>query len=350
MEKKANDKKENYEKLTSLMDAFEKKAKLLCVGDIVLDAYWYGDAVKISPEAPVPVVSVKRKQQMLGCAGNVVANLRSLGCTTHFIGLLGEDDVGDNIASLLAMAGVHAHLIRDKDRSSTTKIRIVAGHQQVVRLDTEIKKNLNEREKTALLVNVKKYINEVDCVILSDYDKGMLTPDATEEIIKIAKDAGKPVLVDPKGRDYSKYEGVYLIKPNRQELQDVSGGKNISLTSANLIQDVSVAAREVLDKYHIENMVVTLSEKGMLYVPRSPVKKEIYLPTIANEVFDVSGAGDTSIAMLAAAICCGATMEEAMTLANTAAGIVVTKVGTATVDKDEVVAMLKIRALNNRSH
>ena len=324
----------NNNRVDEILNQFST-VKVLCIGDIALDSFIHGNATRLSPEAPVPVVSVETEQQMLGCAGNVVANLRSLGCTTHFIGVVGDDHTGDTIANLLNETGVISPLIRSKERLSIQKTRIVAANQHVVRVDKERIQSLNNKELTELLLKMQACIDKVDCVVLSDYAKGLFTPEATQQIIQMAKNANKPVFIDPKGSDYKKYKGAYLVKPNRKELEDVTK-QSISPTAADFIQTVSVLARKVATDNGIENIIVTLSEKGMLYVPCDPTQEPIHLPTVATSVFDVSGAGDTSMAALAAALCCGATMKEAMMIANSAAGIVVQRVGTATTNIKEI--------------
>ncbi len=322
------------QKLLKIIDNFSK-ARILCIGDIMLDKFVQGKVERISPEAPVPVFQFIQERQMLGGAGNAVANLKSLSSYTYFIGLLGQDKYGDDISSLLSHGQVEYYLIRSKMRQTIVKSRFIAGTHHVLRFDQEKIMPLTDLEETELLTVVARHISDIDCVVLSDYGKGIFTPSSTRKIIEMAREKGKRVLIDPKGRDYSKYACSYLIKPNRKELQEVSN-TILEPTSANFLKDLSDTAHKILDEYAIENMIITLSEKGMLFVPRSPLKKEVYLPTKAKEVFDVSGAGDTSIATIAIALSCGASIEEAMMLANSAAGIVVGKVGTATLTAQEL--------------
>ena len=333
-------------KLLNLIDNFSK-ARILCIGDIMLDKFIQGKVEKISPEAPVPIFLFSQERQMLGGAGNVVANLKSLSCYTYFIGILGKDKHGEDVASLLSQARAEYYLIRSQMRQTTMKARFISGTHHVLRFDQEKIMPLTDLEERELLSVVSKHIKNTDCVILSDYAKGIFTPSSTRKIIEIAKEAGKDVLVDPKGTDYSKYAGAFLIKPNRKELEVVSK-KSFEPTSADFLKDLSAAAHEILDAYEIENMIITLSEKGMLYIPRSKQKKEVYLPTDAKEVFDVSGAGDTSIAAIAIALASGATIEEAMSLANSAAGVVVGKVGTATLTTEELREKILCRKLKTQ--
>ena len=335
----------NNNRVDEILNQFSK-VKILCIGDIALDSFIHGNATRVSPEAPVPVVLVETEQQMLGCAGNVVANLKDLSCEVHLIGVVGNDDNAKKIRNLLKTIGDNGNgLVKSSSRPTTKKTRIIAIKQQVLRLDIEMTDPLNKTEQNALLRKVKKHIDNVDCVILSDYAKGVLTEGkngTTQQIIQMAKNANKPVFIDPKGSNYAKYKGAYLVKPNRQELEAVTK-QPISQKATDFIQTVSVLARKVATDNGIENIIVTLSENGMLYVPCDPTQESIHLPTVATSVFDVSGAGDTSMAALAAALCCKATMKEAMMIANSAAGIVVQKVGTATTNIQEIKEMLLSR-------
>ena len=322
------------QEMLKLIDDFPN-ARILCVGDIMLDKFVQGRVERISPEAPVPVFQFIQERQMLGGAGNVVANLKSLSSYTYFVGLSGKDKHGDDVSALLSQIHAEYYLIRSKLRQTIMKARYIAGTQHILRFDQEKIMPLTELEETELLMVIARHINDVDCVVLSDYGKGIFTPSSTRKIIEMAKETKKRVLIDPKGRDYSKYAGAFLIKPNRKELQEATN-MILEPTSVDFLKDLSVAAHKILDEYAIENMIITLSEKGMLYVPRSSQAKEVYLPTAAKEVYDVSGAGDTSVAVIGIALSCGATIEEAMTLANTAAGVVVGKVGTATLTTQEL--------------
>ena len=230
-------------------------------------------------------------------------------------------------------------LLKTNDRPTIMKARFIAGNNHILRFDKEKILPLNDEQEQKILNEVKERLSSCDIVLLSDYAKGLLSTSLTQKIISSAKSADKKVLIDPKGQDYSKYRGAFLIKPNRKELECISG-YSLDPSSEDFFEDVSEASRYILKKYDIENMVVTLGEKGMFYISSNPSVKEIYLPTAAQEVYDVSGAGDTSLSMLGVALACDASIEQSMILANLAAGVVVGKVGTATVTVSEIEQML----------
>jgi len=308
---------------------------VLSVGDVMMDRFVQGKVERISPEAPVPVFQFVQEKKMLGGAGNVVANLRALGCQTYFISIVGNDDFGVSVERLLNDLNCKNFLLKAEDRPTIMKARFIAGNNHILRFDREKLLPLTQAQENILLQEIESKMPQIDIVLLSDYAKGLLTLSLTQKIIDIANRFGKKVLIDPKGNDYSKYKGAYLVKPNRKELEQVSG-QTLDTSSGSFFTDVVVAARYVLKKYSIENMVVTLSEKGMIYVSCDTAQPEIYLPTFAREVFDVSGAGDTSLATLGAALACKAEIGQAMELANIASGIVVAKLGTATVSCEEI--------------
>ena len=322
------------ERLNSILNRFFD-VHVLCIGDIMLDCFVQGKVERISPEAPVPVFQFVQEKQMLGGAGNVVANLCALGCKTSFIGMVGNDDYGEQVASLLESLNTAFYLQKSEIRPTIVKTRFIAGNNHILRFDKEKNIPLTSSEEENLLTQLKPEIEKSDIVLLSDYAKGVLSEHVTKKIIQICQKINCKILIDPKGTDYSKYTGSFLIKPNRKELEQASG-RILDSSSPNFLQEVGNAARQVLNKFSIQNMIVTLSEKGMLYVPQDSSKEQIYLSTYAREVFDVSGAGDTSLATLGAALAVGADIRDAMELANTASGIVVGKLGTATVSADEI--------------
>jgi len=309
--------------------------KVLCIGDMMLDRFVSGSVDRISPEAPVPVFRLKSVRSMLGGVGNVVANLRSLAVPVEVIARVGADAAGQEVQSLLKSIGVVSHLLLPHPSDSslipsnptTVKSRYVSGHNHVLRVDEEQVAPLSPADEKRVLGLVRRALVNTSLIILSDYAKGFLSLSLCRNIIAAAKAAKVPVFVDPKGKDYRKYAGATLVKPNRKELELAIGEK---------VEDVEGAARRLLGALNIENAVVTLSEKGMVFVPRSG--KSVRIPTEVREVFDVSGAGDTTMAALAAAYTDGASIPDAMRFANRAAGIVVGKVGTATVTRDEIAA------------
>ena len=313
---------------------------VLSVGDVMIDRFLQGKVERISPEAPVPIFQFVQERKMLGGAGNVVANLNALGCQTSFVSIVGDDDLGKGVASLLKKLNADYFLLKLSDRPTIMKARFIAGNNHILRFDKEKILPLTQEQEQEILNQIKQKMPSCDIVLISDYAKGLLSSSLTQDIISLAKKESKMVLVDPKGQDYSKYKGAFLIKPNRKELEQVSG-QSLDISSEDFLSEISETARYVLKKYDIENMVVTLGEKGMFYISSNPSVKEIYLPTAAREVFDVSGAGDTSLSMLGLALACDASIEQSMILANLAAGVVVGKVGTATVKVSEIEQMLR---------
>ena len=299
-----------------------KKARLLIVGDVMLDRYWFGDTERISPEAPVPVVLVSKEDERLGGAANVARNAASVGAQISILGVVGDDEPGKVVERLLKEQGVKSYLQRDPDLKTTVKLRVVARQQQLIRLDFE-KAPTHE----ALLNKLEQFqslLNDVDAVIFSDYGKGGLTH--VTQMIAAAKAAGKFVLVDPKGDDYSKYQSASMITPNRSELREVVGRWK---DEADLTQKAQ-ALRETLK---LEALLLTRSEEGMSLFTAKGVE---HVKAQAREVFDVSGAGDTVIATMAVALAAGWAPGKAMALANKAGGIVVGKLGTATVSLEEL--------------
>ena len=307
----------------SVLPSFEK-AKVLVVGDVMLDRYWFGVVNRISPEAPVPVLKVERVEERPGGAANVARNIASLGGHCTLLSVVGADEAGDCLGKLLAQNGnVHAMLHRDSTISTTIKLRAIALQQQLLRIDFE---TLPSHEVlNAKLADFREKLADADVVILSDYGKGGLTHIA--EMIKLARAAGKPVLVDPKGDDYTRYSGATLLTPNRSEFREVAGGwKNE--------EELSMKAERLRKELNLEALLVTRSEEGMsLY----RANEALHEPTQSREVFDVSGAGDTVIATLEVMLASGADWAQAVRIANRAAGIVVGKLGTAMVSRDEII-------------
>jgi rfaE bifunctional protein kinase chain/domain len=299
-----------------------KKARLLIVGDVMLDRYWFGDTERISPEAPVPVVLVSKEDERLGGAANVARNAASVGAQISILGVVGDDESGKIVERLLQEQGVKSYLQRDPNLKTTVKLRVIARQQQLIRLDFE-KAPTHE----ALLNKLEQFqslLNDVDAVVFSDYGKGGLTH--VTQMIAAAKAAGKFVLVDPKGDDYSKYQSASMITPNRAELREVVGRWK---DEADLTQKAQ-ALRETLK---LDALLLTRSEEGMSLFT---AKGEEHVKAQAREVFDVSGAGDTVIATMAVALAAGWVPGKAMALANKAGGIVVGKLGTATVSLEEL--------------
>ena len=298
------------------------KARLLVVGDVMLDRYWFGDTNRISPEAPVPVVQVGKIDERLGGAANVARNVAALGAKTTILGVIGDDESGRRISELLKSSGVDSQLEVDAKVPTTVKLRVIARQQQLIRLDFE-----EAPSQTALAHKLERYeklLGNADVVILSDYGKGALGQVAL--MIEQARTQKKMILVDPKGDDYAKYRGATVLTPNRSELRQVVG----QWTSED---DLTKRAQDLRKSLDLEALLLTRSEEGMSLFTETGVS---HVKAQAREVFDVSGAGDTVIATLAVALAAGWPLERAMALANRAGGIVVGKLGTATVTSEEL--------------
>ena len=297
-------------------------ARILVVGDVMLDRYWFGEVSRISPEAPVPVVKVERTEERPGGAANVARNCAALGARTSLLSVVGADEAGQSLARLMSAEGIETSLHEDAALSTTIKLRVIGRQQQLLRIDFE---NAPAHEVLrAKLADFERQLPGCDAVILSDYGKGGLAH--IGEMIKMARNAGKPVLVDPKGEDYARYAGATLLTPNRSEFRQVAG----RWSSEEEFRAKAVRLREDLG---IEALLVTRSEEGMTLFRGTQALHE---PAQAREVYDVSGAGDTVIATLAVMLAAGLDMGAAMRVANRAAGIVVGKLGTAVVHLDEL--------------
>ena len=309
------------------------RATILCLGDVMLDRFAYCDTERISPEAPVPVLLLRQTQSMLGGAGNVARNIAALGGTAVLIGLVGQDAAGAEARALLSAApGIIDRHVATADRATTCKTRYLAGNQQLMRVDEEHTHPPGPDEAAALLAAVEGAVVEADAVILSDYGKGMLATQVLHAAIARARRRGVPVYVDPKGDDFARYRGAACITPNQREL--ALAARMPASSDAEII----AAATRVLRDSGIEAVLATRSEKGMALVEASGAVH--FEAARAREVFDVSGAGDTVVAVLALAAAAGYPLAQAMRLANTAAGIVVSKLGTATVELDELMLEL----------
>jgi D-beta-D-heptose 7-phosphate kinase/D-beta-D-heptose 1-phosphate adenosyltransferase len=306
------------------------KQTVLCVGDLMLDEFVYGEVSRISPEAPAPVIAVKRSELMIGGAGNVARNLTSLGARCIFVGVVGEDDAGRALTEALsAQPRIEFHLVTDAQRQTTRKVRFVSEHfsTHLLRADWEAATPLQKQAEDALISHALKAIPKAGAVVLSDYAKGALSARVVRAVIDAAKAAGKPVVVDPKGRDYSVYRGATLITPNRQELADAT--HRTAVSDAEIVAAAKVLAAAVEAKA----VLTTRSEEGMTLVTDGAA---IHVPAYPVPVRDVSGAGDTVVAVLAAMLAMGADFESAMRAANAAAAVVVGKRGTAAVSVAEL--------------
>ena len=298
------------------------KKRILVVGDVMLDRYWFGDVNRISPEAPVPIVRVENREERLGGAANVARNAVALGVETGLLGVVGKDEAADIINHLIENLGIQNYLNQDESISTIIKLRVIGRQQQLLRIDFEEKPN----EKVLLdkLSRFTKLVSEYDVIILSDYAKGALVNVAA--MIATANDYNKLVLVDPKGSDYSIYSGAMMLTPNKSELRQVIGSWQ---SEAELEEKVT----SLRHRLNIKALLLTRSEEGMTLFEEEGV---FHVPTMAREVFDVSGAGDTVIATVAAMLAEGRSLRDSVVIANKAGGIVVGKLGTATVFRNEL--------------
>ncbi len=300
------------------------RRRVLVVGDAMLDRYWFGAVERISPEAPVPVVRVTREEDRLGGAANVAMNVKTLGAQCTLLTVVGDDDAGTRLRALLAGQGIDAVLGTDAQLRTVVKLRVIGRSQQLLRIDFE---NQPDHEVLqALLADYQRLLGQHDLVLMSDYGKGGLTHVA--QMIELARAAGKPVLVDPKGNDFSRYAGATAITPNRGELAQVVGTWHSE-------QDLAERAVSLRQKLDLTALLVTRSEEGMSLFDGHG---HLHLPTTAREVFDVTGAGDTVIGTLAALLACGMPLRDAAAQANRAAGMVVSRFGTAAVTLGELMA------------
>ncbi|MBV9156664.1 MAG: D-glycero-beta-D-manno-heptose-7-phosphate kinase [Acidobacteriaceae bacterium] len=318
--------------------------RVLVIGDIMLDRYWIGEASRISPEAPVPIVLRQRSSCYPGGAGNVALNVAALGSAATLIGVVGSDRAADELRDSLEGGGICANqLLVDRGRTTTVKTRIIANKQQVVRVDEEDTHNLTAEQETEVLRTVQGLLTSSDCVVLSDYAKGFVSASLASGIISAARNLGVPIVVDPKGADSARYRGATLIKPNRAELSLLTG------TILRCHADALEACEQLSNKLPDVAILFTEGSDGMtLHVPDGGF---VHFPTRALEVFDVTGAGDTVAAVTSVAIASGADFHAAAYLANCAAGIVVGEFGCATITAERLLpAVLESEFGPERSH
>ena len=312
----------------SLIENFAS-ARILLIGDIMLDSFIYGDVSRISPEAPIPVLSASREDKMLGGAGNVFANLRGLGCQTDILSAIGQDNAGREVSDRIQDLGGHTTgLVEDMDRPTSVKVRYLSQNQQLLRVDHESSAAISQDVENKIFDYASEIVGKTQVIILSDYGKGVLTPSLIQKIIKLAKKNKVPVIVDPKGKDLGIYKGASVVTPNKKELFEATGGLEVTTD-----HDIEIAARALIKQSGIETVIATRSEDGISVVSK---KEAMHLKTKAREVYDVSGAGDTVVAVIAAALSAGGTFEQAAGLANIAGGLAVAKVGTAIIRQDEL--------------
>jgi D-beta-D-heptose 7-phosphate kinase / D-beta-D-heptose 1-phosphate adenosyltransferase len=311
-----------------MIDLQGKSPKLLVIGDLMIDHYLWGSCERISPEAPVQVVNVQSESAVLGGAGNVINNLCALGAKVDVISVVGGCEISDELKKLLNVIKVDTrYLITQKDRITSKKSRIIAAQQQVVRYDRESTDEISSESQKQILASFKDIISNYDGVLLSDYGKGVLTFELTQALITLAKQHDKKVLIDPKGLDYSKYKGAYLLTPNKKEASEA--------TNINIVDDegLAQAITQLKDECNLDVSLITLSEDGVAIYDDNLRTH----PTVAREVFDVTGAGDTVLASLGFALACDYQIDDAVKFSNLAAGVVVGKIGSATATLNEII-------------
>jgi len=305
-----------------------KSPKLLVVGDLMIDHYLWGSCERVSPEAPVQVVNVDNENSVLGGAGNVINNLNALGAQVDVISVIGGCEISDELKELLTNIKVHTqYLITQKNRITSKKSRIIASQQQVVRYDRESTDEINNESQNEILKSFKKIVTDYDVVLLSDYGKGVLTSKLTQSLISIANKNNKKVLVDPKGLDYSKYKGAYLLTPNKKEAGEAT---QINIKDG---ESLTKAITQLKTNCDLDVSLITLSEQGVAIYDD---KLRTY-PTVAREVFDVTGAGDTVLASLGFSLACDYNIDDAVEFSNLAAGVVVGKIGSSTATLNEII-------------
>ena len=305
----------------------KKQPKILVIGDLMIDHYLWGECERISPEAPIPIVNIDDENTVLGGAGNVVNNLVALGAHTDILSVIGDCDIANELGTLLSNINVSTnHLVKEKGRLSSKKSRIIASHQQVIRYDRESDYDISEKSQQTLFDQYKKILKQYDIVLLSDYGKGVLTDSLTRDLIQEANNLGIKVLVDPKGINYFKYSGAYLLTPNKKEAS--------LATNIDIIDDSSLlrAITQLKEKCSLNVSLITLSENGVAIYDND---LRVH-PTMAREVYDVTGAGDTVLATLGYALSSNYDIDQAVEFANLAAGVVVGKIGSATASIDEI--------------
>jgi len=310
-----------------------EKCHILVVGDIMLDEYLWGDVQRISPEAPVPVFHIRKRSEVVGGAGNVVSNLSGLGCSVTVIGVCGDDVAGERLNGLLNNGKIQSFILKDLERPTVTKTRIISSGQQLIRLDDEEIIPVNSNINKDLIQLVKDNLSDCDAIVLSDYNKGVFQPyGLSQSIINLAQNHNIPVMVDPKGKDWTRYKGATCVTPNTKELENFYGD---TIDGKEKLVEIM---RSILADYNLTWLLVTRGSLGMCLMGRG--QTPIFIPALAREVYDVSGAGDTVIATLSLGVASGLTFPNAAKLANLAAGIVVGKIGTQPINLLELKASL----------
>lgn len=320
------------QRLTKIVEKMPA-VKVLVVGDLMLDRYWWGNVTRVSPEAPVPVVRLRKDTYAAGGAANVAANIAGLGAAVCLVGILGNDREGEKFTEILEELSIPTrYLVLSEQRPTTVKTRVIAHSQQVVRVDQEETGELSADEEEGIWARIVEVIDEVDTIIVSDYAKGVLGETLTKRLIMLAKERSKPLLVDPKGKDYSKYAGASLLTPNRREAAEAC---HLESESQDLIE---IAGSKLLSEYGLDAVLITQSEDGMTLFRKNGMTD--HLDASAVEIYDVTGAGDTVIACIGTAMGAGADHLDAAMIANLGAGLVIRHIGTTFVRSEEITKAL----------
>jgi rfaE bifunctional protein kinase chain/domain len=319
----------SHTKLESLADAFSK-ARIAVIGDLMLDRYLFGTVSRFSPEAPVPILDIHRDELRLGGAANVANNINTLSATAYLIGVVGDDSKGVRLRNMLEEKGLSsAGIISDPDRPTTIKTRVIAASQQMLRVDHERKHYVSAAVEEKIFGYLDSIADSLDAIIFEDYNKGVLSPKLIRRVIALADAKGIPIFVDPKHDNFFEFKKATVFKPNRKEMEDALG---LHFNGDGKLQEAGFKLLEMLEA---ENILLTLSDKGMMLFERGE-QVPYTIPTRAQQVADVSGAGDTVIATLAVASACGATVREAAMMANRAAGIVIEELGIVPIYKEKL--------------
>jgi rfaE bifunctional protein kinase chain/domain len=331
-------KTEHYsESVEKIIEKFAD-VKVLVIGDVMLDRYLWGDVSRISPEAPVPIVNVKKTSAVPGGAANVAANINGLGAKSLLVGICGDDKNADEFENLLDESRIAKKIFRLENRQTTVKTRLVAHNQHVVRIDRETNDSIDEIQARKIFESISDFIEEADIVIISDYAKGFLTDNLLSSLIMTCQKKSKIVLVDPKGKSFARYEGATVLTPNKKESAEAGG------FDENEPDLICKTGAKIFEQTKVEALLITQGEKGMTLLQKSG--ENFYLEALTRKVFDVTGAGDTVIAVFAVAVGAGASFFEAAKLANTAAGLVVREVGTTAISLEKLKEHFNKEALN----
>lgn len=316
--------------LETLFQQFNHK-KIIVLGDVMVDAYMWGKVDRISPEAPVPVVAVKKKDHRLGGAANVAMNLKELGAEPMLFSVIGTDIEADLLCDILTESGISTQFLhKSNSRPTTVKTRVISGHQHMLRIDHETTETLNNQDRQLVIDQFEKHVGEADAVIIEDYDKGVLSEAVIAKVVEAAKSKGKKVIVDPKKKNFMAYRNVDVMKPNLKELRE---GLKIDLPGEFSIDSVKKAAQELRSHLQLETALITLSENG-IYIGSDT--EEHHIEAHIRDIYDVSGAGDTVISIAALVLACGASIKLAAEVANLGGGLVCEKVGVVPVDKSRL--------------